>query len=304
MIDLPEFPKFKAVELEDRRLFQEVLRLYEPDTSELTFTNLFIWRSHYRFEWTMWKNWLLVLCSEGEDDVCALMPLGPSPRDEVSRVLLEWMGAEKGTEHPRIVRADERLVSELAGSGDISVEATRDHFDYVYLRDDLAELKGNRYRSKRNHINQLFRSYRYEYLSLDRGAHIEDCIKVQEKWCGQRRCEDDLDLIGEWEAVRVIRGSYESLELQGGVLIIDGKVAAFTIGEMLNAETAVVHIEKADPDIPGLYPAINQQFCINNWKGVRYINREQELGVPGLREAKLSYDPHHLVQKFRITLNR
>ena len=125
---------------------------------------------------------------------------------------------------------------------------------------------------------------------------------MQEKWCILRRCEDDLDLLGEWDAVKEILNSYESLDVQGGVVTIENKVMAFTIGQMLNDDTAVVHIEKADPEIPGLYPVINQQFCENSWHDARYINREQDLGMPGLREAKLSYYPDHLVKKFRITL--
>ena len=119
-----------------------------------------------------------------------------------------------------------------------------------------------------------------------------------------KRCEDDLDLLGEWDAVKEILKTYTGLEVQGAVITIENKVVAFTIGQMLNDDTAVVHIEKADPEIPGLYPVINQQFCENNWKNVKYINREQDLGIPGLREAKLSYYPDHMVQKFRITLNQ
>lgn len=301
---MPEFPLFKPIELEDRPTFQEALRFYKPETSELTFTNLFVWRTHYNFQWAICRDWLVVVCSEGANDFCALAPVGPSPgRGEISRMLLEWMGEERGQKKPRIERADARLVSDLDGVGTITMEPVRDHFDYVYLRDDLVQLAGNKYRSKRNHINQLLRTYRCEYAPLG-PEHIAECIKVQEKWCELRRCEDDLDLLGEWEAVRAILKSYESLEVQGGVLTIDGKVTAFTIGEMLNEDTAVVHIEKADPEIPGLYPVINQQFCRNNWKNARYINREQDLGVPGLREAKLSYYPDHMIKKFRITLDR
>jgi hypothetical protein len=213
------------------------------------------------------------------------------------------MRDEKNVKNSRIERADNRIVEEVRGINGISVEPTRDHFDYVYLRDDLVKLGGNRYRSKRNHINQLVRaySYRYEQLAPD---HINDCIAVQEKWCLQRRCEDDMDLLGEWDAVKEILRCYMNLNVQGAVITIENKVVAFTIGQMLNENTAVIHIEKADPEIPGLYPVINQQFCENNWQGVRYINREQDLGIPGLREAKLSYYPDHMVNKFRITLNQ
>jgi|WetSurMetagenome_2_1015567.scaffolds.fasta_scaffold46402_3 uncharacterized protein len=299
----PTFPEFKTLELKDKDVFQKFLKLYKPETSELTFTNLFVWRSHYKFQWSLYKDWLIILSSEGEYGTFAMEPVGPSPRDDVTRMLLEWMGEEKKEVNPRIERADERIVSEIEGAKGMIIEPTRDHFDYVYIRDDLVQLAGNKYRSKRNHINQLLRTYSYRYSELT-SEHIQDCIELQDRWCEMKRCEDDLDLLGEWDAVKEILNSYESLDVQGGVITIENKVMAFTIGQMLNDDTAVVHIEKADPEIPGLYPVINQQFCEISWQDVRYINREQDLGMPGLREAKLSYYPDHLVKKFRITLNQ
>lgn len=300
---MPQFPVFVPLELKDREVFQSFFSEYKPEISELTFTNLFIWRSHYKFQWSIYKNWLLIVSLEGEYGTFAIAPIGPSPRSEVIRLVLEWMRDEKNETNPRIERADDRTVAELDGMKGISVEPTRDHFDYVYLRDDLVKLAGNKYRSKRNHINQLLRTYSYQYTELAPN-HIKDCIELQEKWCILRRCEDDLDLLGEWDAVKEILKYYTSLDVQGSVITIENKVVAFTIGQMLNDNTAVVHIEKADPEIPGLYPVINQQFCENNWRNVRYINREQDLGIPGLREAKLSYYPDHMVKKFRIMLNQ
>ena len=295
------FPEFKTLELLDKEIFREFFKEYKPKISELTFTNLFVWRTHYKFQWSIYNDWLVIVSLEGEFGTYAMEPVGPSPRDEATRVVLEWMREEKKEKNPRIERADERTVSEIEGVQGIIIEPTRDHFDYVYLREDLVNLAGNKYRSKRNHINQLLRTYSYQYSDLA-PDHIQDCIELQEKWCILRRCEDDMNLLGEWDAVKEILSSYESLDVQGGVVTIENKVMAFTIGQMLNDETAVVHIEKADPEIPGLYPVINQQFCENNWQDVRFINREQDLGMPGLREAKLSYYPDHMVKKFRITL--
>ncbi|HNY71647.1 MAG TPA: phosphatidylglycerol lysyltransferase domain-containing protein [Syntrophorhabdus sp.] len=302
-LNMPQFPMFVPLELKDQEVFQTFFSAYRPEISELTFTNLFIWRSHYKFQWSIYRDWLVIISVEGEYGTFAIEPIGPSPRYEITRLVLEWMRDEKNVKNSRIERADNRIVEEVRGINGISVEPTRDHFDYVYLRDDLVKLGGNRYRSKRNHINQLVRaySYRYEQLAPD---HINDCIAVQEKWCLQRRCEDDMDLLGEWDAVKEILRCYMNLNVQGAVITIENKVVAFTIGQMLNENTAVIHIEKADPEIPGLYPVINQQFCENNWQGVRYINREQDLGIPGLREAKLSYYPDHMVNKFRIMLNQ
>ncbi|HDM75292.1 MAG TPA: DUF2156 domain-containing protein [Deltaproteobacteria bacterium] len=127
---------------------------------------------------------------------------------------------------------------------------------------------------------------------------MEACLEVAEKWCKIRRCEDDMNLLSESEAVRESLVHFPVLKIDGGVTLIDGKVEAFTLGELLNEQRAVVHIEKANSENPGLYAMINQQFCENRWRDLLYINREQDLGEPGLRKAKLSYYPDHLVESF------
>ena len=115
-------------------------------------------------------------------------------------------------------------------------------------------------------------------------------------------CDLDMSLMGEWAAIGVALNDFQALDLKGGVILLNGRVEAFTCGELLNEATAVIHLEKANPEIRGLYAAINQQFCQQAWAGVPFINREQDLGEPGLRTAKLSYHPHRLVEKFRIRL--
>jgi uncharacterized protein len=302
MAQTPEFPAFKSIELEDYDLFTEALTSYRPRISELTFTNLFIWRSHYRFQWSLYKDWLLIIGTDPENGLYAMEPVGPPSRREVTELLLTWMKDGKGTAQPRIERSDGVLRSELEGARNLVIEPTRDHFDYVYLRKDLVELAGNKYRSKRNHINKLLRTYsQVEYLSIGR-EYIEDCLDLQEKWCSLKRCDDDLSLMAEWEAIREILAHIDRFPLRGGVLLIDGKVEAFTLGEPLTPDTAVIHIEKANAEIPGLYALVNQRCCEFCWDAITYINREQDLGMSGLREAKLSYYPNHFVEKFRITL--
>ena len=301
VMSLPKFPDFKPLELEDRAFIHDMLWGYGPGISEMTFTNLFIWRGHYGFQWAVYKDWLLIISREGANGTYAFQPVGPSSRKEAVVVLLEWLRDEKNIENPRIERADERCVAELGGMENIVIEPLRDHFDYVYRREDLVQLAGSKYRSKRNHINQLLRFYSFEYEPLQE-KHIDDCLALQEKWCQMNRCEDDLDLLSEDEAIREILTQYNALHVQGAVIIIEGRVGAFTAGERLNNDTVVIHIEKADPDIPGLYPLINQQFCKNMRDDAIYINREQDLGIDGLRKAKLSYYPDHFVEKYRIRM--
>jgi len=278
-----------------------VLEQYGPLTSEWTFTNLFIWRDHYRFRWSRYGDLIIVVGIQNGGGPFALQPMGLSPRRDAVLRVLRWLAEEEGVPVPSIERADARLVEELSGGSDLAFEPTRDHYDYVYLRDDLVQLAGNKYRTKRNHINRVNRSYSFAFEPLE-NRHLEACLELQSNWCEARRCDDDLSLLGEWEAVRETIKNYEALGLQGGVITIGGKVEAFSVGEVLNDAMAVVHIEKANPEIGELYTVINQQCAEKCWGSVPYINREQDLGLPGLREAKLSYHPHHMVEKYRVTL--
>jgi hypothetical protein len=302
MTQVPQFPNFKPLGLDDSDTVRKILWRYQPQTSELTFTNLFIWRSVYDWQWSVEKDWLLFFGSKGSGEPFLLPPVGPSPRFEMVSRMLHWLRDHKGAVRPSIERADERLAAEISGSSSLAVEPSREHFDYVYRSEDLINLRGSRYHAKRNHINRFLKSSRFELVPIS-GDNLEACAAFQERWCEWRRCEDDMNLLGEWEAIKAALAHYTSLNVKGAAVMIDAKVEAFTFGERLKEDTAVIHIEKANPEIPGLYAVINQQFCEKYWSGMTYINREQDLGEEGLRKAKLSYHPDHLVQKFRITLS-
>ena len=293
------FPQFRPIALSDRDTIQPLLQRYQPQTSELTFTNLYIWREHYAYRWAMLEPWLIVVGEDESGATFALPPVGPPAREAVVHRVLDWLRSE-GESDPRIERADQRLVDELGKDDDLRVEATRDHYDYVYLTEQLISLEGRKLHGKRNHINQFERAYDYQYDALD-DRYVDPCLDLTEAWCDLRRCEEDMGLMDEWDAVREALTHWRDLRITGGVLLVDGRVAAFSLGEKLNDPTAVVHVEKANPDLSGAYAMINQQFCEHAWAGLRYVNREQDLGIEGLRRAKLSYQPDHLVAKYRIT---
>jgi uncharacterized protein len=297
----PVFPRFKPLTLADREVFRQILWDYQADTSELTFTNLFIWQPHYGYQWSLDRDRLLVVSAHGGGPVWALPPVGPPPRVDLCRQVLGWLRDECGVADPAIERADPRLAAEVAGHPGFTVEPVRDHFDYVYRSQDLMQLAGGNYHAQRNHINRLTRSYRCRYEPLGED-HLSACLYLCARWCQVKRCDQDLSLMGEWEAIGAALANFHALGLQGGVILLDGRVEAFTCGERLNETTAVIHLEKANPEVRGLYALINQQFCREAWCGVPFINREQDLGEAGLRTAKLSYHPHHLVEKFRIRL--
>ena len=121
----PIFPDFRPIELEDHDLFNGIIKAYQPEVSEWTFTNLFIWRGYYGFQWSIYKDWLMVICPATRDGIYAMEPIGPPSRREPAIVLLEWLLNEKKIADPRIERADKILASELEGLDKFAIEEAR-----------------------------------------------------------------------------------------------------------------------------------------------------------------------------------
>lgn len=176
----------------------------------------------------------------------------------------------------------------------------RDMCDYIYLSEDLKNLKGKKYQPKRNHISYFEKNYNwvYEKISVE---NIPECIEMAERWLELSRHEDKESLRQELEIIRRTFDYYGQLRYKGGLLRVDGKVIAFTMGESLSEDIFCVHFEKAYTDIRGAYPMINRQFVINELSSYKYINREDDTGSENLRKAKLSYYPAILADKYEAT---
>jgi hypothetical protein len=178
----------------------------------------------------------------------------------------------------------------------IQVEPDRDDWDYVYLTNDLAELPGDKYHAKRNFITRCLSKHTCRYVSIG-PSEINECLQLQTKWCSLRNCNLFPGLEAENTAIKTAFDNYEHLGVVGGVVYVNDKLEAFTLAEPLNENTAVIHFEKANPEIEGLYQVINRWFCQKELGNFKFVNREQDLGIPGLRKAKESYHPHHMVEK-------
>jgi hypothetical protein len=289
--------KFKRLEIEDRSLFKELLTKYPPETSEMTFTNLFMWRNRYEPRWTLEEGVLFVILKDADGDYFALPPVGSNIG---AGLLRNFIGAlTEFSAKPKIARVSKAFVENLANPYEYEVIPDENNSDYVYLADDLINLPGNKYHKKKNHINKFKKTYQYDYRALDEDV-VECALSLQEDWCEFRDCEENPDLSHEDRAIYVALTHFDILELKGGAILMDGKVEAFSFGETLNPDTAVIHIEKANPRINGLYAIINQAFCAQAWSDVKFVNREQDLGLEGLRQAKQSYYPDHMVEKFTV----
>lgn len=298
-LNIPEFPEFKELSLEDKPLFDRVFSQYPPSISEFTFTNLFIWRDAYRIKVSRMDPFICLLSDRGKESFF-FPPIG---QGDVIKCFMEWSQYLKERAiSPKIERVPEEMVlgKDWEREG-FEVTLDPDQSDYIYLTLDLIKLEGRRYHRKRNHLKQFRERYSYQYISLD-PEWIPQCLQLSTEWCNLRNCEAIPGLRQESIAIKEAFTHFEKLGIKGGAILIDGKVEAFTLGEALNRETVVIHIEKANPSFEGLYAVINQKFLEKEWSTYPYVNREQDLGQEGLRKAKESYFPHHKVNKYTFRL--
>jgi hypothetical protein len=299
--DIPALPDMRPLALTDRDLAQQLLADLGPRQSEFTFTNLYIWRDAYELRLSQVGEAVAIFSLRADpEDSFVLPPLDPGADASLVRGCLEHM-AEEG-HAARMARATVGDIARLGITEDeFKIEPDRDQFDYVYLVRDLIALSGNRYHGKRNHLEQFTRRHEFAYRPLTHDL-VSACQELQDRWCDEKHCDLVTTLRAEARAVKEVLEEFELLDVTGGCIELEGKIEAFALGELLNEETVAIHIEKANAAFHGLYQVINQQFLEKAWSEVRYVNREQDLGVAGLRRAKESYHPDHMVEKFVVTL--
>ena len=175
-------------------------------------------------------------------------------------------------------------------------EEQRDFFDYVYLSEKLSSLSGRKLHSKKNHVNSFLKKYNYTLEELNKG-NLKECLAFSHAWHknGPRNVKLDEEMIVIEKAFE----NYFELGLYGVVLKVDGNIIAYALGEpMADGKTFCTHFEKASPDFPTAYAAVNKLFAEKLEKDFQYINREDDAGSEGLRKAKLSYKPEYLVKKY------
>ncbi len=180
--------------------------------------------------------------------------------------------------------------------GKFTFTALSDLFDYVYSAQKLSDLSGKKLHAKRNHINRFISEYNWSYESVT-SDNIDDCAEILKMW----NSEGNEQAEGEETAIKTAFRDFEPLELIGGLLYTEGKPVAFAIGEKLSSDTFVVHFEKAIAETTGAYSMINREFVrhiMRVYPDTKYINREEDMGIAGLRKAKLSYNPVKMVKKY------
>ncbi|MDQ2086126.1 phosphatidylglycerol lysyltransferase domain-containing protein [Herbivorax sp. ANBcel31] len=295
----------EKITLEHKSLFDNYLNQSNFTSSEMNFTNLFMWRDFYKFEFFKINEMICLIAAPEEEEPFAFAPIGNYTSSKFKACInaIKEYFYEKGWKVVfRRVEENKLQYFEKHISEQIKVEYDRDNSDYIYLSEHLINLKGRKYHNKRNHINGFLKKYKYEYVKLTK-THIEDALIVGEEWYSKRDDKQTSGIYLEKLANEELLKNYNRLDCIGGLVKVNGRFEAYTVGEIFGNNYAVIHIEKANSDIKGLYSFINQKFCENELGNVLFINREQDLGIKSLRRAKNSYNPIKYTNKYNIYIN-
>lgn len=261
-----------------------------------------MWRNAYKIQWAVEGKFLCVKAI-WEEERFFLPPFGPE--EGLTEVLAKMMdhAAEQG--FPFMFQGVEKYMVEWLEKikpGYFLCCAERDNFDYVYLSKDLIELKGRKYHTKKNHVNGFKKKYSdYEYVPMTVDM-MDQCIAFMAEWCTERGCVKGDSIDCERKAIVEALNNFTVLGFQGAAIFIGGKMVGFTYGEASTHDTVVIHVEKGLLEYKSVYGVINQEFCTRNWQNFEYINREEDMGIEGLRKAKESYHPIKMVEKYIITV--
>ncbi len=289
-MEIPQYPAARPLQLSDKALFDSMFILFQSQMSELTFANLYLFRKVHNYQLSMLNGSIIVFGRGYDGREYFLPPLGG---DGVAAL-------EKMLDDGLMLFGDEESIAGCLDMDSMERVEDRDSFDYLYLRDEMATLPGNRFHKKKNRISYFTARHEYQ-TDLLTSADIAECRKLLLVWHTSVNRIREKAVNFDFEACDEALVMLEELGLQGLVIRVEGIVSAFSLGEKLNDNTAVCHFEKTDPYMEGLAQLINREFAARLFKDCTYINREQDLGEPGLRNAKLSYHPVRLINKFRVT---
>lgn len=268
---------------------------------DLSFSNLCSWRFLYHTKFAIINNFLVFKFWAG-DELAYMMPVGEGNLEEVLNELIEDARQEGEPFCMLGVCSCMREDLEAIMPGQFGFTVDRDYADYIYLRSDLATLKGKKFQSKRNHINKFrntYPDYKYSPITKDR---IQECLELEAKWCKANDCDQQEGTGNERRALIYALNHFEELGLTGGILHVNGQIVAFTFGMPINKETFGVHVEKADTSIDGAYAMINYEFANHIPEQYIYINREEDLGIEGLTQSQAFVPPETILEKYMACL--
>lgn len=288
---IPQYPLFFPINMEMKEALDHLLSKLNDGLSEFTFLNLYLFRRTYGYTVSKYKD-MLIIEGSYKNIPFFMTPFGVLEQDIVKYELekgLKWSHIS-----PSFLEENKKLISNIFPN--LTIEEDRDNFDYVYLKEHLAKLEGKELHKKKTHINKFEKTYtniEVRELTKDNRA---DAFQVLEEWKRDRERQEEADYE---EAKEVLELLDVGFSLKGILVYVDSTPVAWTLAEVLeDKKTAVVLVEKALSSYKGSFQYVNYAFALFLDEKIEYINREQDLGDEGLRQAKMTYRPIKFIKKY------
>lgn len=290
---------YKKVEITDKKWMEPLITAADMPGCHQNFTNIFAWSEIYKYRVAQVNNYL-VLKGLFDNLSYYFYPAGFGDIKKVIEIMKED-AAQCG--HGFVITGvspENMVILRNLYPDNFEYQEMRYGFDYVYFVDKLVNLAGNKLHSKRNHINRFKQNNSWSFEEIT-PENLGECWEMNIEWCKAHGSNDRDELAKENCAVRRCFDHFAKLGLEGGLIRVNDQVIAYTMGEKLNSNTYVIHIEKAFGEIQGAYQMINREFAAyiqKNHPQMIYVNREEDMGLEGLRKAKLSYRPDKMEEKY------
>ncbi len=289
--------EFKCISANDFERYNKYRALDTTNASEGVFATMFIWNEYYNLEVAENGEFFFIRFNIKGKKPSYFFPIGKGNLKKAIEELSQYALSRGEKLCLRLVSNENAEKLKLIGDKKFSFTETRDSFDYVYLTEKMITLAGKKLHSKRNHLNYFFDNYNFEYIKVTESSLLTQCAEKANKWVSAKTKNRNSFELG---AMEKYFEHYFEFNQKGAVIKVKGEIVAMSFGEKLNSNMALIQIELADENYRGAYQAINKLFCENEWKDCRYVNREEDMGLEGLRRAKKSYQPEFLVEKFIV----
>ena len=291
---------FKPIQIEDKETITAITYPDNLSNCDYAFSNMCSWRFLYDSEYAIYDGLLIIRFYIEEKERKRLVFMFPAGKGDLRRVIDGMEQHAEMSGHPLVilgVTPESKAKLDTLLPEHFTYIKERDFFDYIYLREDLISLTGKKFQPKRNHINKFKKLYDYKYTPVTQDI-ISECKELEQVWYEANKAEENNgDLFHERDSMSFALDHFNELGLLGGAIIVDNRIIAFTYGSPINNTTFGIHVEKADICYEGAFSVMSHEFAMHIPNQYMYINREEDLGIPGLRQSKLSYHPCLLLEK-------
>jgi Uncharacterized conserved protein len=284
---------FKEINISDKELFDSYTSCVK--ISFYNFSNIYMWRKAMNYRYAIIDGSLCIFAKYRDSNPFMFFPLGSHDIESTMLEVTEQIGFPI-TLRPLSQRMADQITSIYP---DLVPEFRRGLCDYIYNTSDLATLSGKKLHKKRNHLNKFTKTYSYDYITVT--SENLDILKNAVDHLYTDEDKLDPDFVDEYYAINELVNNFGTLGLKAGVITIDGNFAAYSIGELQSSDIALIHTEKADRNYDGAYSAINYEFIRHEFADTKFVNREEDMGIEGLRQAKTSYNPIAFNNVYSIT---